>query len=490
MNNKNVINQLSSMVFITILTHIFMLIKNSLVAANFGVSAELDAFNIANNVSNFVYSFLGAGISTILIPYLRGKSNKKTIDIFITIIYTIGFILLLLMILFRYQIVILLSGINNNGFINVAAKIFIFTAITGFLNSLTEFVRSVLEYNGQFIKQKLIVLFTSILLVIILWSSSTVNIYYYAILVLITAVLNVTIHLYFLKKSSFNYKLDYDIKNDGFKEIIRLFLPIILSTGVYQISLLVDTVIAARLDVGSISILSFANAIISMINMLILGNLTSYFYPRLVKKDTEVSRQKSLSDYILIINSMLCLIVALFFSVGKEGISLLYERGNFTAENTNLVFICALIYATSIPVNGVRDLIYKYFYINRDTSSPFINSLLISILNLSISLILSYYVGLYGIVLGTVIASYLSLILILIKFRKVFPISLDKRVIFFENLKVLTATLLTILILFTVSYQLIIFNIFLNILIYSILTLVVFIALLFILKSKVFNIRL
>lgn len=490
MNNRKAINQLSTMVLITILTQLFLLIKNSLVAANFGVSAELDAFNLTTNISNFIYSFIGAGISTILIPYLREKSNKKSINIFITVIYTIGFILLVLMLIYRKQIVILLSGIDDNEFLSVASNIFIFTLVTGFLNSFIGLVRGVLEYKEQFNRQKLTVLFTTILLVIMFWLGSTVSIYYYAAIVLITAILNVFIHLIFLKRSGFKYNLDYGINNNGFKEMMKLFLPVILSTGVYQLSLLIDTMIAARLDVGSISVLNYANAVVSMMNMLILGNLTSYFYPRLVKKDTEISRQKSLIEYILFINAILCLIVTLFFLVGEEGIRILYERGNFTSENTKLVFICAIIYAISLPTNGIRDLIYKYFYINKDTSSPFINSIFISFLNLSISLILSKFIGLYGVVLGTTIASYLSLLFITLKFKKKFPISFNKKNFRNENLKIVIVSLLTIFILRTIKYRFIIENIFVDILVYSLLALVFFVLLLFIFRSKVLRIKL
>jgi putative peptidoglycan lipid II flippase len=489
-NNNKAVNQLSSMVLVTIITQVFILIKNSLVAANFGVSAELDAFNFTNTTSSFIYSFIGAGIFTILIPYLREKNNKQSIDIFITVIYTIGFLLLILMLIFREQIVIGLSGINGSKFLSVASKIFIFTLFTGFLNSLIELASGVLAYNGQFNRQKLSVLFTTILLVTMLWLGTDVSIYYYATIVLITTILNVTIHLFFLKKSGFKYNLDYDINNTGFKEMGKLFLPVILSTGVYQISLLVDTMIAARLDIGSISILTYANGIISMINMLLLGNLTTYFYPKLVKHDTETSRQKSLTEYILFLNAILCLNVTLFFMVGEEGISILYERGSFTDENTNLVFMCALIYAISLPVNGIRDLIYKYFYIKKDTYSPLKNSIVISILNLTISLLLSNLIGLYGIVLGTVIASYLSLFLISLKFKKKFPITFNKKYFIIENSKVVIVTLLTILILITIKGQFTIENTFLGILVYSPLTLVFFVALLFIFKSKVFKIRL
>lgn len=486
-NNKKAVNQISTMILVTLITQVFVLMKNSLVAANFGISAELDAFSLTNTISSFIYSFIGAGISTILIPYLREKRNKRSVNIFITIIYTIGLILLIVMFIFKKQIILIFSGVNDTDFVSMASNIFIFTLFTGFINSIIGLVRGVLDYKGQFNRQKLTVLFTTILLVLMLWLKSDVSIYYYAAVVLITTILNVVIHLYFLKKSGFKYSIDYDVKNNGFKEMLKLFLPVILSTGVYQVSLLIDTMIAARLDVGSISTLNYANAIISMVNIMLLANLTSYFYPRLVRADTEKGRQISFNRYILFLNAIMCLIVVLFTFVGKEGISLLYERGSFTNDNTYTVYICALIYIISLPPNGIRDLIYKYFYINKDTTSPFINSIVVSLLNLSISLVLSRFIGLYGIVLGTVIASYLSLFLITLKFKKKFPIIINKKSILVENLKIFIVTLLTLIIMITMTYYFIIDNIFFRISVYSIISLVVFVALLLIFKSKVFE---
>lgn len=490
MDNRKAYNQIGMMVLITIITQILMLFKNSIVAANFGVSAELDAFNLGNNFANFIYSFIGAGISTILIPYLKEKNNKKTIDTFITVIYTTGFILLLILLIFRKQIVIILAGQNNNEFINIASNLLVFTLFTGILNSLLGLVNGVLEYKGQFNRQKLSVLFTTILLILMIYSQTKLNIYYYATVVLITTILNITIQLIFLKKSTFSYNINFNINNNGFKEMIKLFFPVILSTGIYQLSLLIDTMIAARLDTGSISILNYANAIISMINLLMLGNLISYIYPKLVKQDTQESLQNSFTKYILIINTILCFVVALFLIVGEEVIDILYERGDFTKENTRLVFECAIIYIFSLPTNGIRDLIYKYFYIQKDTYSPFINSIIISIINFSFSLILSNFIGLYGIVLGTVIASYFSLLLISIKFKKKFPIRFHKKRFVIENVKIVAGTLLTIFILVSIKSKLIITNIFLDILTYSFLTVVLFISLFILFKSKAIRIKL
>src|SRR5690606_28280281 len=127
----------------------------------------------------------------------------------------------------------------------------------------------------------------------------------------------------------------------------------------------------------------------------------------------------------------------LFYSIGREGISILFERGEFTSENTTKVFLVSLILSISLPSNGLRDLMYRYFYINKDTYTPFKNSIVVSLINITLSIILSIFIGLPGVVLGTVLASFLSLVFISIKFKNKFQIHFNINTFIFENGKII-----------------------------------------------------
>lgn len=489
-NNRKVANQLAMMILVSFITQIFMLLKNSLLAANFGLGVELDAFNFTINISNFIYSFVGAGIATVLVPYLREKENKLAINTFISIVYLIAILLAVVMVNLRGPIVALLSGEADSVFFDMATRLLFFTIITGFLNSFVTLCSSILEFNGFFVRQKIMVLVNAILVVFFLLLGSSVTIYYFAGVTAFIAVLNVCVHIYFLRGTEFEYRLKLNVTNNTFRQMVRLMVPAVLSTGVYQLSVLVDTLIAARLPAGSISTLNYANAVVSMFNLLILANLTSYFYPRLVKKETLVESQKSLADYLLVINALLVLIVAMFFLVGKEGIVILYQRGSFTPEDTSLVFTCAIIYILSLPINGARDLLYKFFYIQKNTKSPFLNSILVSILNLIISVILSLFIGLYGVVLGTVISAYISLYAICKKFNHSFTVLFDMKSFINENLKIMSAMGLSLLLTFPIKSMLGFTNPFVVIILYGLLGTGIYIGVLFLTKSKLFKIEL
>ena len=64
---------------------------------------------------------------------------------------------------------------------------------------------------------------------------------------------------------------------------MKVFTPTVLSTGLYQVSLLTDSIISSNLGQGEISKLSYSNTIMTLINTVILSNIMTYFYPKIAK---------------------------------------------------------------------------------------------------------------------------------------------------------------------------------------------------------------
>ncbi|MEC6747653.1 lipid II flippase MurJ [Marinilactibacillus sp. XAAS-LB27] len=487
--NLKVANQLSMMIVITIVIQIFLLVKNSILAANFGVGVEIDSFNFTTNLSNFVFSFIGAGISTVVIPYLKDSKDRKSINIFITIVFLIAIILATIIIMFRREVVLLLGGDSSVKFIEISSNLLFITIGIGLLSSFNTLSTSLLEFNEFFVRQKIVNLIATVISVTVLLLLTDFTIYVYAILIALIATINLVFNLIYLKNTDFKYKISFNINDETFKNMIFLMGPVLFSTGLYQFTVLIDTLIAARLDTGSISILNYSNTIVAMFNMLILTNLTTYFYPKLVKADSKLESQNKLSDYLIIINTLLFFFVTVFFLLGREGIELLYQRGNFTDKDTQIVFIGALIYMLQLPVNGTRDLLYKYFYIEKNTKAPFVNSIIVSILNLVISLVLVSVLGLYGVILGTVLAGYISLFTITNKFNKLFGILFSLKIFSREIFKIIISSLVSFIIVYIMKVNIVLTSPVISIIVYGTFTLVTYAILLKILKSKIFSIK-
>ena len=289
--------------------------------------------------------------------------------------------------------------------------------VSYYLSSVTNVTGAYFQCENRFNTPKVINLIAQLAVVIVLLIHHNVSIYEYAWIIAGGLLVNFIIDTIVALKLGWRYKPSFSF-NKKTKHFANLFIPVLVSTGIYRISLLVDTVISSRLDAGSITVLSYSNQISGMVNSLIIGNLLIYCYPKIVKNINDNRDQSIFWNQTIFFHAVLCLIILGFAAVGQEGISLLFEHGKFEHEATMTVYYCCLIYIFGQQSNVIRDLVYRYFYALGDTKTAAKNSVLVGIINIIISILLSMWIGLYGIVLGTIIASAVSLIAILAKFKR------------------------------------------------------------------------
>ena len=136
--------------------------------------------------------------------------------------------------------------------------------------------------------------------------------------------------------------------------------------------------------------------------------------------------------------------------------------------------MCTLIYVFGLPINAFRDLIYRYFYAKGDTLTPFRNSLLISFLNIVISIILARFIGIYGIVLGTVITSYMSLGIILFKYSRKFGFNYSKKLFVVRNAMICAIAVITLVGVFVIKSIFSDLGSFMNLILYGICTILIY----------------
>lgn len=487
-NNKE-LRKLSIMIIITLITQAVTLIKTSITAASFGATVEMDAFNFANSIGTFIFSFIGTGVTTVLIPAIINKKNNKTINNFITILYGISVICVVAVFVSRKFIVTTFSN-GSDKFITITCSIMLITLLSQFFNTILGVFNAVFQCKEKFNVPKYITLATTVILTLLVILNKNLSIYEYAFYIFITAVLNVIIQGIFVYKYNFRYKMTINLKDRELRGMIKIFIPTVFSSGLYQISLLIDSMISSSLGEGQISILTYSNTIMTMINSLLIGNLMMYIYPKITKSINTKNEQKQLFDYVIFFNAIMFLMVAGFVIVGKDAISILYERGKFNSSITNIVYTCSLIYIIGLPINVVRDIIYRYFYAKGNTMVTFNNSLYASILKIIISIVLANIIGIYGIIIGTLITSIFSLTSILKKMNKEYKINIDKKYFIKENIKIIITTCITIITLLFAESVLKINNIILNLFVYGILTIIIYLIILNLFRSKVKEIKL
>lgn len=487
-NRKNGI-QLIMMIILTCMAQVLALYKSSFTATNFGATEVMDAYNYATTVAQFVFSFITAGITTVIIPAYVKKEKKEIVNSFITAIFSTVSLISIIIIIFRIPLIDLLLD-RSNEFIKMASSYllicFLIQGITTFLGVTAAYYQCI----NRYLIPKFILLFINLFVALVLILGFIEDMNTYLVLLLGSSTLNLIIDVSIALRVGFRYVPAFHFFAPETKKLFRIFVPVLFSSGVFKISSLVDSVIAGNLVDGQLTILTYATQVINIVNTFIIGNLTVYAYPKIVESCKQGDSKKQFWDYSILFQAIVCLLITGFFVIGKESVSFIFLGGKFTKNNIDVLYICVCIYIFGEQTNIVRDLIYRYFYANGNTKDTFKNSIFVSILNIVISIILVFFIGLYGIILGTVISGFFSLLSILIRFKKRYGIGVSVKFLLYEQLKISASMIITMTLLLLIKSKFIFTNLFVNIFVYGVATVVIYIFLLILFKSKCKNIKL
>lgn len=481
--------QLGIMIILTFLIKITSLIKTSVGASYFGAGIEMDAFNFTNNIGVFIFSFIGTGITTVLIPAMVNDDNKRSINNFITTLSLISMFILFIVYAVRIPILNLFSP-DSEAFVHIGGNLMLITLLTQFENTIMGVTNSHFQTIKKFNIPKIILLISNSILAILLLLPTSLSIYQYASFILLTGAINLSAQYIIARNNGFEFKPIVDLKDPELANMLRIFVPTIISTGLYQITLLTDSLVATYLGQGQVSILTYSNTLMSMINMLLIGNLMAYIYPNITRNIKDKDGVKLLFEYSVLFNVIMFLVVIGFYVVGQEAITLLYERGEFDPALTRIVFYCSIIYVIGLPINVTRDLLYRYFYARGNTKETLKNSVYASIFNLIVSLILSIYIGIFGVILGTVLTSIVSLSSILVRFNKNYGAIPNINFVILETGKIIFSSILVIMLVLFIEYHFPLHSLIGHVTFYGAAVITLYLSFLIIFKSKVFKIKL
>ncbi len=486
--HKNAI-QLSLMVAVSLVAQGLTLYKSHFTAVEFGATRYMDAYNYAFSIATFLFALVTSGITTVIVPSYVKKERREATDSFITIVYGSVLLLIILILTLRAPIFKILSS-DSDDFIRQAGN---WLFITFFIQGVTAFLAVTTAYYqciDHFLTPKVILLLVNAGVTAVMMSGRVTTLHGFLLLQAAASVVNLVFDVSVCIALGFRYRPQLKWKDPDTRRLLMLFFPILFSSGIYKLSTFIDTTIAAGLSEGRLTILSYATHVINMVNSIVVGNLTVYVYPKIVRQLKNPDHKIRFWDYEILFHAIVVMIAAAFFTVGPECLSLIFSGGKFTHEDTHLLFRLVCIYIFGQQLNVVRDLLYRYFYAQGDTRTPVRNSILVSVVNITLSIILSHWIGVYGIILGTVLASFVSFARITVQMHKKFGLGVRFAGVLFEAGKTLVAFAVSVGGIRFLRHYVTFANRLVTVGVFGIGTAVVFLLVLIVSRSKVFHVRL
>lgn len=429
-NKLSYISKAFSVVFIfSIISSLLSFIKEALFANYFGVSWTTDAFAIASQIPDILYSVVSVAIGTTIIPLYSEvffRKNKKEADNFVSKYFTfIVFFSLIFVILGEMltdQIVVLFAPGLDAKTHSLAVELLRITFPIVLLTGLAGIFIGILQVHNWFGRSSITtVLRTLAYIVCIILFHKKYGIFTAAIGLLLGAVIELLASWLFVKPK-LAIRLNFEFHDERLVRARRMTVPVIIGIGAAQINRIVEKVIASFLSSGSISALSYASRLSDAFSGLVINSISTVMYPHFAERAAKNDNNGLETIFISTLNIYSIIVVPIVFGaivLRSQLVSLAFFRGAFSAGDvvmTSKLFAC---YVISMWFSAIRQTGSKLFYAIGDTKIPMKNSLFGIASNMMLAIILSKYIGALGLALAGVISTGIICMLMLVSSAKV-----------------------------------------------------------------------
>lgn len=406
---------------LTMVSRVFGLLRDTVIAAIFGATWMTDAFWIAFRIPFTLSRLLGEGSLTVsFVPvfteYLHKRTKEETLELaynaftILTIILT-G--ITVLGIIFSPLIV----GIIGAGFISEPNHF----ALAVFLNrlmfpyifvvSLGALCMGILNSYRHFIAPALspvLLNISMILAALCLRSFFAEPITALAIGVLIGGILQLALQWSFLGKYGVKFRFRFNFNHPGVKQIGVLILPAIFSGGVNTINVFIGTSLASLLPGGSVTYLFYADRIMQLplgVFAIAIGTATLPSFSRHVTAGNIDELKSSISFSLRLTLFLTIPAMVALMALNLPIISVLFQRGAFDAQAAIYTSQALFCYATGLWAYSIVRVFINSFYSLQDSKWPMKAAIITLIVNVLVSLALMYPLKHNGLALAVSIAA-------------------------------------------------------------------------------------
>ena len=408
----------------TLLSRVFGLIRDVVVANFFGASAGADAFFVAFKIPNFFRRLFAEGaFSQAFVPVLSEYRTTKSVsevrrlaNAVAGLLGGILFVVTLIAVLGAQW----LTALFAPGFLDEPDKYALATEMLRItfpyllLISLTAFAGSILNSYGFFA----IPAFTPVLLNLVLIASAiwlapffSEPIIGLAWGVLIAGALQLFFQLPFLLKMGLLPRPKIDYRHEGVVRIFRLMLPALFGVSVSQINLLLDTILASFLQTGSISWLYYSDRLAELPLGIFGIAIATVILPSLSSKHADKSSESfsATIDWALKIVVLLGAPAAVALIVLAEPlVTSLFYYGELTQKDVLMSSLSLQAYALGLLAFMLIKVLAPGYFSRQDMKTPVKIGIFAMTANMVLNLILIWPLQHTGLALATALSSWLN----------------------------------------------------------------------------------
>lgn len=231
-------------------------------------------------------------------------------------------------------------------------------------------------------------------------------IYAYAIGIVIGTVVQFLMAIPVLRKVGFKFSFAFDWKDRRVLEVFTLMLPVTLGLGLINLNLMANAYIGGEISDAVPRAIDAGFRIYMLPQGIFSVAISTVLFPQLARMAARrdlAGVQRTCSQGLKFIFLMLLPATAAILALAHPMTELVYQRGEFTAQSTELVAVGLFWFAFSLPFSGVNLLLTRTFFSLKMPWTVTWLSIGNLIVNVGVSVALIPW-GIKGVVIGTVVA--------------------------------------------------------------------------------------
>ncbi len=409
-------------------------IRDIVFASFFGTSVVAQAFVVAFRIPNTLRDLVGEGaINSAIVPVLseyKALGDEKEFARAAKVLFNIALVTLSLLtvlgIIFSPVIVRLMApgfAADPDKFrmtVMLNRAMFPYLVVIG----LTAYTMGVLNSLKHFAAPAFgPCLMNLVLIASTVWLYPRVGVMGLAVGVVVGGIVQLAINIPVMYRYGISINFREGFRHAAVNRIGKLLIPRAMGTGVYQINIFVDTMLASLSSVvgaGGVAALYYSNRLIQFPLAIFGLALAQAALPKMSHEfaSNDIALMKRTLQFSLRV--VLFIMVPAGFGLAVLGdpiIRILFQRGEFTAYSTAITQNALFFYSFGLFAYGGIKLLVTAFYSMHDTKTPVKTAFIAVIVNIVLSLLLMWHMKLGGLALATSISASFNFIMLYVLLR-------------------------------------------------------------------------
>ena len=414
--NKTVLTATAGVTVIMVLGYFLSFVKEAVIANYFGVSAAVDAYTIAIQIPVLLFSFVSVAIQSIVVPVYSDVLINKGKEVADRYIHKLLSLLLIITISFvivgeciANPIVYLFSPGFDKETHSLCVELLRVSFPSLIFSIIAQVLVAVLNVHKKFVWPSFAVYFLNIGIIgVVVWLHSTLGI----LSACLGQLLGDTVRCLFLVLLAlkvYKYRINFQWKGDeDVNKTMKMSLPVLWSISIAEVNAMINRLVASFLFVGSISALTYANKINTVLMQLFVAAITTVVYPLYAESSAKNDIRQLNSRVNLTLAAYSLFIVPLMAGIlvfKKEIIEVAFARGAFDVEAVALTQSVLGWYTIGLLFMSFRGTLTNVFYSLKDTKTPAVNATIGVVINIILNVTLPFVMGVRGLALATSISA-------------------------------------------------------------------------------------